>query len=350
MPPKKQFPWTPALEHLLVAAILSKGVHIAEKSRVRDAWKEVFETLYLQESFIQLANRPTEPVEIEKLIRVFTTRWNSLKTEVQHMMAAGNKSKYDGDLSAIFGNMCTILDEIETMKEIKLTQADQKQAAKERMEEIEESILEKKQHGMLCIAQDKKECLMLFMLLMMSIGKRPAEGEDGPARKKSSDDIMLKLYQKLDRKEVLTERDVEANILGWMRATKKNGQSALEDSGLVAGSEVFIEGLDAIDSVGGIETIVNIFCAPTKKFDPGYFKEQMAAIPMSQKVYHRLYQQLAKWKEIAEATRDKITPEASSSHASSSSSLSSGSSTSSTLDDPTLAAVESLISMDFGLN
>lgn len=106
-----------------------------------------------------------------------------------------------------------------------------------------------------------------------------------------------------------TEKEYETKILQWMKANNKTYDSLLEDCGVLKTDELHTLGVDVIESIGGIETVVNIFCAPTLKFSPEYFKNQMEKLGMTPRLYHRLYRVLDTWKDQAEAAAICLTPQ-----------------------------------------
>lgn len=141
-----KFPWSPALEHHLVSVILLKGGHIAEKSKTTETWRDIYETLFNQELFAALKPHYYEPTDGGG-IRAFRAKFVALQADVQRMMDTGNKSKYSGELSAIYSNMSTIKEERAKMDHIKSLSKEEKEAARKEMEEMEAQILTKSSHG-----------------------------------------------------------------------------------------------------------------------------------------------------------------------------------------------------------
>ena len=144
MAPK--FPWSPALEHLLVSVILLKGGHISKNSRSSETWRDIYETLFNHELFVPLKAHYYDPSDGGG-IRVFKAKFALLQVEVQRMMETGNKSKYEGELSTIYSNMKVIKDERAKMEQLKSICKEEKKAAKKDMKEIEAQILKKSFHG-----------------------------------------------------------------------------------------------------------------------------------------------------------------------------------------------------------
>lgn len=137
-----KFPWTPALEHLLVSMVLTKGGHIAERSKSSEIWKDIYQTLFEQDLFAPLKEHYYDLKECGG-IRVFKTKFTSLQDDIQRMMESGNKSKYGGELSSIFSNMKVIREERLQMEHQKSLSREEKEASKQKMEELEAQILNK---------------------------------------------------------------------------------------------------------------------------------------------------------------------------------------------------------------
>ena len=135
MAPK--FPWSPPLEHQLILAILVKKGHIAEKSRVTEVWRDIYETLFSQELFAPLKPHYYDPRDGGG-VRVFRARFDLLLK----MMDTADRSRYKGELGTMFSNLNVIKDERDKehhksiSKKERVTEIQQK-------EQIEEQIVEK---------------------------------------------------------------------------------------------------------------------------------------------------------------------------------------------------------------
>lgn len=137
---------------------------------------------------------------------------------------------------------------------------------------------------------------------MASIGKRGASSdEDAPAKKKkiSTDDEVLTLLKNFS-KGGIDERKTEILMHQWIKGRNKNAKDLLAQCGLSQGGDLYEAGLNILENVGGLGTVLSIFCSSSLKFSPVYFKEQMKDLGMSPNLYHRLYQALVTWKDEAE--------------------------------------------------
>ena len=97
------------------------------------------------------------------------------------------------------------------------------------------------------------------------------------------------------------ELRAERKIRQWMRVKEKTCEFLLLECGIVPNNHMHKAGLDFFDSVGGLGTIISVFCTPRMNFSADYFKAQMKEMGMNPAIYHRLYNILFSWKDKAEA-------------------------------------------------
>ena len=136
MAPK--FPWSPPLEHQLILAILLKKGHIAEKSRVTEVWRDIYETLFSQELFAPLKPHYYDPRDGGG-VRVFRARFDLLLK----MMDTADRSRYKGEFGTMFSNLNLIKDERDKKEHHKSISKKERVTEIQQKEQIEEQIVEK---------------------------------------------------------------------------------------------------------------------------------------------------------------------------------------------------------------
>ena len=108
-----QIDWTDELVELLFHYVLASGAHIAGRKDVTDKWNQVNEDFFNNE----LCSELKEAHYIKGKHRKLRDKYEREKNNAQHGMQSGNKSKYEGDVSALYAKIKQAIDEEEELEE-----------------------------------------------------------------------------------------------------------------------------------------------------------------------------------------------------------------------------------------
>ena len=100
--------WSDALVDLLFYYVISSGAHIAARDKVTQKWNEVNDNLCASIK---------EKHYVRGKFRKLRDKYEREKTNTRHEMSAGNKSKYEGDVSQLFKRIKQAIDEEEEHEE-----------------------------------------------------------------------------------------------------------------------------------------------------------------------------------------------------------------------------------------
>ena len=105
--------WSDALVDLLFYYVISSGAHIAARDKVTQKWNEVNDNFFNHE----LCASIKEKHYVRGKFRKLRDKYEREKTNTRHEMSAGNKSKYEGDVSQLFKRIKQAIDEEEEHEE-----------------------------------------------------------------------------------------------------------------------------------------------------------------------------------------------------------------------------------------
>ena len=93
---RKNIGWTDDMVETLLSLVLYHKLHLkAGKTGVREAWSDLNDSLFEQDSFAEVRHLKGVPRKIEE-------KYGATMTAMKNFMQTGNKSKYDGDLPKSF--------------------------------------------------------------------------------------------------------------------------------------------------------------------------------------------------------------------------------------------------------
>ncbi|KAJ1409524.1 hypothetical protein B484DRAFT_403168 [Ochromonadaceae sp. CCMP2298] len=276
-----QIPWkkeNDKLSVLLLESVITTGAHLhAGTTKATALWIVINNDFFDNDLLLPYKHNKGEPRKLQNHLNEVKKRVNEVINE------GGNRSQLQGDWSELYKKVRQIDEEVEQQRESEESRKEKDAANRRTIQEAETSILNK---GGASRSSSKP---------VEGYGKR--KNPDGtiidPPAKSSRTQIgfeaqLFEMLKEDDPTKERVERRVEREMLAWIKSTHKLTHH-LYDGPSAATLDLLLEIT--------MEVVVNLYCAPGKKFAPDNFKSQMREMELPFLATHKIFQQLELWRE-----------------------------------------------------
>ncbi|KAJ1403391.1 hypothetical protein B484DRAFT_405118 [Ochromonadaceae sp. CCMP2298] len=278
-----QIPWkrdNDQLSVLLLESVLTTGAHLhAGTTKATALWIVINNDFFDNDLLQPYKHNKGEPRKLQNHV-------NEVKKKVNEVInEGGNRSQLKGDWSELYKKVRQIDEEVEEQRESEDAKKERDLANRKTIQDAETGVLNK---GGGSKSNNKP---------VEGYGKRRnLDGTfiDPPAKSTRTQQTFEGiLFQSLAEEDVTKERPerrVEREMLEWMMKMHKHTYDVYDGDNCAV--------LDLLEEVT-LEVLVNLYCAPGKKFAPDNFKTQMREMEFPFLAVHKIFKTLEEWREAS---------------------------------------------------